>query len=216
MSPSASSTYSMWGSTAASWRFNSLSNIPRSVLSLRSRSHSRTQSLLLSPFTLSTFWQTYRIRQNQHLSFEQLKSSNFSVFTGFEWNSFEISFSSSPAAQLSMIHFWFHVPHQPDVQRQALVCFWLFLFCFFFETFRVSQSCKWNDLCVGVFPECWGLGALFNGYLIMFEEETRGRKMEFQNNIPSGTEEQNFLGRKCIIFAELVPLSLSFSVVGPR
>lgn len=45
------------------------------------------------------------------------------------------------------------------------------------------------------FPECLGLGALFNGHLIMLEKETRGRKMDCQNNIPFGAEEQSFLGR---------------------
>lgn len=33
-------------------------------------------------------------------------------------------------------------------------------FFFFFETARVIQSCKWNDLCVGVFPRMLGFRSL--------------------------------------------------------
>lgn len=67
------------------------------------------------------------------------------------------------------------------------------------------------------FPECLVLGVLFDGHLIMLEEETRGRKMDFQNNIPSGCEEQRiFLADNALFFALLVffPLSLSLSVTG--
>ncbi|CAG11778.1 unnamed protein product [Tetraodon nigroviridis] len=52
----------------------------------------------------------------------------------------------------------------------------------------VIGETDWESLQV-VAWECLGLGALFNGHLIMLEEETQGRKMDFQNNIPSGAEE---------------------------
>lgn len=66
------------------------------------------------------------------------------------------------------------------------------------------------------FPDFLVLGVLFNGRLIMLEEETRGRKMDFQNNIPSGCEERSLFLADNIVFSQCFcfpPFPSSLSLV---
>lgn len=113
-----------------------------------------------------------------------------------------------PLASPFWFYLRFHVPQQPTFQRQA--CQMSFFGGFLQQPECFSPASEMTFV-LKSFLEFLVLGVLFNGRLIILEKETRGRKMDFRNNIPSGCEEQSFFWQLIYCFHSvcIFPLSLS-------